>query len=145
MSKGTKKLSAKQAASMDPHAVAAHFGLYYSGDINPFDHGGLFYSADDWVIFGYADCIEIWPDSDTVRTVLIRGTINRDVDDIEDSMTSFGIDEEDYDSRNSVLVQIEAAFAYIGAEPDDHQPAQSFRTESRMWRHLLVILASMGT
>lgn len=42
------------------HQWAARQGLGYTGDVNPYDHGGYFYRVDD----GFAEVSEVWPDCD---------------------------------------------------------------------------------
>ena len=41
-------LSVSQANEMTPWDVADHYGIMYSGDLNPVPHDGTFYAVDEW-------------------------------------------------------------------------------------------------
>lgn len=82
-------------ASMSAWDIAKHFGCHYTGDANPFQHGGTFYSLENWIPYGYADTVEIWQDPETGETVVSAGTVNRIDDAGPEICRTYGIDPED--------------------------------------------------
>jgi hypothetical protein len=116
--------------------------------MNPFDHGGYFYTSRDWMAWDYAECVEIWQDDDENLTRLNTGTINRPhtAERMEQAWATMGVGKEDFDTRNNVCAHIEASRYYSGIENDDSF-AMGFRDtqEPSMWRHLLHILENMAS
>ncbi len=111
------KLTNEQLASMSPWTIADAFGCSFSGDMNPIEHGGFFYDHRDWNDNGYASAVEFWEDPESGDLVVQRGTINKP-DDMESAFACLGYTEEDDDLRNHLAIQVEAARAYSGIEPD---------------------------
>lgn len=70
----------KKLAEMDAWAIAEHFNLGYSGDMNVIEHGGYFYNLRSWEEYGYASCVEFWWDHDRDAVVVECGTINKPSD-----------------------------------------------------------------
>ena len=110
------------------------FGLQFTGDINPIDHGGLFYSTADWVEYGYADAIRL----DTSEGVLFVtiGTINKpERSDMADAFRCCGTPEE---FQQDVGAQIEACDGYWGVEADQNRTYRLDEwKEWRIWKSLI--------
>lgn len=128
-------LTAAQMAAMSPWDIARHYGVGYSGDMDPIRHGGLFYSYANWVRYGYADCVEFWEDpaygdDGGDRVVISRGVINRP-QDMAAAFRCCGI--ESPDDQNNVLCQIECARAYAGAEWGDGSDSFDIDDEESAW------------
>lgn len=53
------KLTIKRLMNDDPWAIASDLGLGFTGDMNPYDYGGVYYNTRDWNEFGSVDAVLI--------------------------------------------------------------------------------------
>ena len=140
----------QRIADMSGWDIAKEYGCGYSGDGSPIPHGGFFYDARDWELYGYASCVEFWLDSESGSIVVECGTINRP-DDMESDFRCIGIGPDD-PNRDNVHCQIEACKAYWGYEPIEDfggRYVKSFRLDDwphewRIWRSVDGWLRQIG-
>ena len=107
----TQVLTVSQLCDDSPWDIADRLGIAYSGDVNPFDHDGYFYSTDDWAEYGYASCVKVFRADG--RLFAEYATINRP-DDLAPCFDCCGITDDD--DKANVRCQIECAESYWGAE-----------------------------
>lgn len=127
-------LTNEQLSDMSPHAIADHYGIGYSGDMNPIEHGGFFYSLGDWEKYGYASCVEFWEDPETGALIVQPGTIHKSAD-MTGAFQSSGIEPEHQDN---IHAQIDAVRSYCGIEPDGiaYPSLKSFQFSNRKERNI---------
>ena len=113
-----RTITAAQAADMNPWELAQQLStndctIQFTGDMNPFDHGGTWYETANWNRYGYSSCVRM--EDIEGRTLVSCGTINRlEGDDMESAHRCGGTPEE---FRNTTVGEIEACLYYAGAEP----------------------------
>jgi hypothetical protein len=113
-----------ELASWNPHQIATWYGIGYSGDMNPLQHGGMFYSTRDWESWGYANVVEFWWDADIGKLVVQCGTTNKlDGERLESAFRCCGIEQSEHSNPHA---QIEACRSYAGVEPDDYSSPKRF-------------------
>lgn len=150
----TTKLTNEQLSDMSPWDIADHYGIGYSGDLNPIEHGGYFYSIEEWDKWGYASCVEFWEDPETHALVVQTGTINKpDSDEEMESAflcSGFDGDGDSGELRDNVHVQIECVKGYMGMEPDGtcYPHLKSFRLEDwkerNIWKSIRAWIEDLG-
>ena len=134
-------LSTSQLMEMDPQLIAKAFNVHYTGDLNPFDHGGIFYRSDSWQRYGYAETIGFVAGDST--TYVESGTINCHPKFERNMRSAFShLDKGTLDELMTDLdFQIQETFAHWGHEPevlgtyteeDSGEPG-----EEQAWGHIL--------
>jgi hypothetical protein len=163
---------AKQCNSWTGWQIAEELGLSYSGDSNPIDHGGVYYETRNWLPYGYASAVELYPMEERQGSsyrapieellLVMGGTINRpdDADGMRSALDTIGMREEWEEMRemgrndpNNYLglihLEIEACRAYMGIEPSGSGSDEkiykvaTWRKEWRLWRSMLPLLLSL--
>lgn len=116
------KLTDKQLSEMTPWDIATHYGIGYSGDMNPVEHGGYFYSLADWESYGYASCVEFWHDPESGALVVQPGTVNKPDDEATLQAAYNCVDwksvwvETGEDPRKELAFQVESVKSYCGMD-----------------------------
>jgi hypothetical protein len=144
--------------------IAEELGLSYSGDSDPINHGGIFYEVRNWLPYGYASAVELYPleERGEERLLVTRGTINRpdDEDRMQSALGCAGAVElweemrqrgrnDPNNVRGLIHLEIEACRAYMGIEPSGSGSDEkvykvaSWRKEWRLWRSMLPLLLSL--
>jgi hypothetical protein len=154
---------AKQCNSWTGWQIAEELGLNYSGDSDPINHGGVYYETRNWLPYGYASAVELYPlDDRSEDSILVtRGTINRpdNADRMRGALGCVGAIELWEEMREAgrndpnnylglIHLEIEACRAYMGIEPnhytqDKTYKVASWRKEWRLWRSILPLLLSL--
>ncbi len=134
-------------ADNSPWTIAERLEIGYSGDMNPVEHGGYFYSTRDWEAFGYADCVEFWEDPETGYLVVQRGVINRP-NDMSSAFRCAGIEGQD---TSNIHAQIDASKCYYGIESElEHGTGMkvfnldTWKKEHRIWRSVRGWIEALG-
>jgi len=71
----TREALVKRLIEDSPHEIAKDLGLCYTGDMNPYDHDGTFYSTADWADHDYAECLRLYRGDGSL--FVERGVIHR--------------------------------------------------------------------
>ncbi len=140
------RIAPETAESMYPWKLAESLGIQYSGDISPFDHGGFFFSSDDWRKYGFASGVRFWQCEG--RTIVEQITINRP-DSVGEALKSIGIQHDDLDEKTLIHAEIVAVEAYCGAdvcEDFSGRYAESYEDdqESECWRLAIRWIAGLA-
>ena len=134
-------LSNQDMMAMDPRDIASAFGCHYNGDLNPFDHGGIFYRSDSWRRFGYAEAIGFT--SGEERTWVESGTINKHEKMERNMRLMFKHLKPDelVDLLANTHAQIQECFHQWGMEPqvegEFHSEDSGHAGEERAWLLIL--------
>ena len=116
----TTKLSPLQAENMNPWELAqllstSECEIQFTGDMDPFSHGGTFYENSNWNEYGYASCVR-FEDIDG-KTLVSMATINKPDDD--EMKSAYKCCDTPSEFRDSTVGQIEACLGYFGAETEE--------------------------
>ena len=144
--KTATKLTAEKLMAMNPSTIAKEFNCGFSGDMNPFDHGGFFYRLEDWQRYGYAETIGFSNGDDS--TWLESGCVNQRQDTEDIIRKSFGHLSED---ELAILaadpdMQILGQFHHWGNEADQmktyNEKDSGDAGELEAWGLILEVLES---
>ena len=134
---------AKELEPLSGWQIAQRLRIEYFGDLNPINHGGLFFSTKDWECFGCADCVEFWEDPETGHLMVSQGTIDKP-DDVKRAIDDAGLEDPDYES---IPLQIECARMWNGIEKDYYHCTNAYDLDTwkewRIWRSVLPWLLNL--
>ena len=69
---------AKELSTPGGNEIAKRLHLNFVGDVNPIDHGGIFYATADWEQHGQVQCISFYrPDENGSPLIVECGTIHK--------------------------------------------------------------------
>lgn len=106
------RISIKKAMAMRPYELAKKLGIHYSGDVNPFNHGGMFFESKNWPVYGYAECVEFYQVGNV--TNVCCATINKlEGDDLLSALCCASVPDE---CHNNIEAIIYACYSYAGCE-----------------------------
>lgn len=131
-----------ELASASPWDIATYFNCHFTGDMNPIDHGGVFYDSRDWEKNGYACAVEFFTMKNTLYVQ--RGTIHK-CDDLESAFDCIGLPVSD-----DIHMQIEACRSHDGTEPEGnyYPDAMSYNldnwTEANIWKSVRGYIEQLG-
>jgi hypothetical protein len=106
---------------LDPWAIARRFGLHYSGDTNPVDHGGYFYRVTPTTIEdGYAEGFRFVDVEGVTHLESLTINLPDEWEELCRALECVGWDGDDGDlyDIDPLLVTIEAGESYGWAEWD---------------------------
>lgn len=136
----------KHLPSLTGWAIAELYGLHYEGDSDPITHGGTFYNLNNWQEYGYAGCVELYPNVDGTDVMIVSvGTVHRP----DDTTLARALHSADLPPDTTEPAELAYAVrCYCGAEPDD-EPGRTYDTanwpnEWRLWKSIHPLLLALA-
>ena len=116
----TRQITPDTAQTMIPCELAQLLStdaceIQFTGDMNPFDHGGTFYETSNWRDYGYASCVQFTPIEG--RTLVTSGSIHRLND--EEMRSAHECCDTPAEYRDTTVGEIEACLGHGGCETDE--------------------------